>query len=170
MCTLPVNLFHRVFYLIFWYWLLALGLVTLFSVFYWLRLLIKPLRKRLVYNALQLDENKSLNSSYTAAYYLSDDINLELADSFLVEKTGLKLKQNFDLFFEHVCSLDVIFAIKLISLNSSSLAFRDILNNLWDHYLNLEELKIRDVKQRPMNVIKRPRGFKEVDLNEKSQA
>ncbi len=168
MCTLPVNLFHRIFYLNFWYWLIALGLVTILSVFYWLRLIIKPIRKRLVLNALQLDAKKSLNSSYTAAYYLSDDVNLELADDFLLEKTGLTLKQNFDLFFEHVCSLDVIFAIKLIALNSSSLAFRDILNNLWDHYLNLEDLKIRDVKQRPINSVKRP--TKIADLNEKTQA
>ncbi len=33
---------------------------------------------------------------------------------------------------------------------------RDILNNLWDQYLDIENIKFKDVKQRPIPAIKRP--------------
>ena len=165
-CSLPVNLFNQLFYFVFWFWLIILAVITLFSIFYWMLLTNKWYRQRLVFNALQLDEKKNLGFSYTAAYYFTDEANIEYIDGMLEEKTGLTLKENFKLFFYHVCSCDVIFAIKLIALNSNSLAFRDILNNLWDHYLDLEDLKVREVKQRPSANLKRPAMAKLSQINE----
>jgi hypothetical protein len=167
-CSLPVNLFNQLFYLAFWFWLVILALMDVISVFYWLLLINRSYRNRIVYNALQLDEHKNLNSSYTAAYYFTQDANKESIDSFLVDKTGLNLSENFNLFFYHVCSCDVVLAIKLISLNSNNLALRDILNNLWDHYLDLEDLKQKEVKQRPILNVKRPNNTKFISVNEKS--
>ena len=166
-CSLPVNLFNQLFYLAFWFWLVMLVFINALSILYWLLLVSCSYRNRIVYNALQLGEHKR-NTSYTAAYYFTDDANANAIDNFLIDKTGLNLNENFDLFFYHVCSTDVIFAIKLISLNSNNLAFRDILNNLWDHYLDLEDLKHKEVKQRPILNVKRPASTRFLNVNEKN--
>ena len=166
-CSLPVNLFNKYFYLGFWFWMFILAVLNVLSIFYWLLLTNRTFRKRLVYNGLQLDEEKNLNISYTSAYYFTSDTSKDLIDNFLIEKTGLSLDENFSLFFYHVCSCDVIFAIKLIALNSNNLALRDILNNLWDHYLDLEDSKSREIKQRPILNVKRPANTKFLNVNEK---
>ena len=128
--------------------------MTLLSIFYWLLMLVKPYRKNIVLNALQIKPS-DLQQSYTSAYYL-DDASVTTADSFLLEQTGITLMENFELFFDHVCSVDLIFATRLIAINSHKLAMRDILNNLWDQYLDIESIKFKDVKQRPIQAIKRP--------------
>lgn len=161
LCSLPINLFNEWFYIGYWFWLVCLFLLTVCSIFYWLLFTIKPFRRNFVLKALQLSPSQNINTSYTAAYYFGEETNLDLANSFLIDKTGMSLMDNFELFFNDVCSVDVIFTIKLISLNSNNLAFRDILNNLWDHYLDLDDLKLRDVKQRPILPIKRPIIFPE---------
>lgn len=155
-CSLSINLLNEIFFITYWFWLIILTILTILSILYWLLLLIRPYRRRLVLNSLQLNPKKDLNRSYTAAYYFSEDVTNDLADCFLMEKTGLSLMQNFKLFFNDVCSIDVIFVIKMIALNSNSLAMRDFLNNLWDNYLDLEDLKLRGVKHRPSVSIKRP--------------
>lgn len=121
----------------------------------WLLMAFKPYRRRLVLNALQFGPNQNIQISYTAALYFGDEANIETADAFLKEKTGMTLNENFNLFFNDVCSVNVVFVIKLISLNSSSLAFRDILNHLWELYLDLDDLKMKDVTQRPVMALKR---------------
>jgi len=76
----------------------------------------------------------------------------------------MSLKENFDLFFDHVCSADVIFIMQLITINSNALAFRDILNNLWDTYLDLgEDLKSKEIQHRLINFIKRPQPPKQIE-------
>lgn len=156
LCSLPINLFNELFYFGYWYWLMVLIVITIISVFYWLLLLIKPYRRNMVLKALQLSPSQNINSSYTAAYYFGEEATIDVADSFLVEKTGLSLMENFELFFTDVCSIDVIFTIRMISMNSNALAVRDILNSLWDHYLDLEDLKLKDIKNRPIMSLKRP--------------
>lgn len=153
-CSLPLNLFNEIFYFGFWCWLIFTGTMTLLSIFYWLLMLVKPYRKNIVLNALQIKPS-DLQQSYTSAYYL-DDASVTTADSFLLEQTGITLMENFELFFDHVCSVDLIFATRLIAINSHKLAMRDILNNLWDQYLDIESIKFKDVKQRPIQAIKRP--------------
>lgn len=133
-----------------------LAILTLLSTFYWILMAFNSYRRRLVLHALQLAHDQNIQTSYTAALYFGDEANFETADAFLKEKTGMTLMENFDLFFNDVCSIDVVFAIKLISLNSNSLAFRDILNHLWEIYLDIENLKIRDVTYRPIITLKRP--------------
>lgn len=155
-CSLSINLLNEIFFIAYWFWLIVLTILTILSILYWLLLLIRPYRRRIVLNSLQLNPKKDLSRSYTAAYYFSEDVTHDLADCFLMEKTGLPLMQNFELFFSDVCSIDVIFVIKMISLNSNSLAMRDFLNNLWDNYLDLDDLKLRGVKHRPCVSIKRP--------------
>ena len=117
------------------YWLVIIGVATTLSIFYWFLLIFKSYRRRLVLHALQLAPDQNIQTSYTAALYFGDEANFETADAFLKEKTGMTIMENFDLFFTDVCSLDVVFVLKLISFNSSSLAFRDILNHLWEVYL-----------------------------------
>ena len=160
-------MFNQFFFLGFWFWLVILSFLTALSIPYWLLLINPSYRSRLVYNALQLDEQKNLDISYTSAYYFTNDASKDVIDSFLIEKTGLNLEENFKLFFYHVCSCDVIFAVKLISINSNSLAFRDIMNNLWDHYLDLEDLKNKEIMHRPIFNVKRPAGTKFMQINEK---
>lgn len=155
-CSLSINLLNEIFFIVYWFWLVILSLLTISSILHWLLLVIRPYRRNLVLNCLQLNPKKNLNRSYTAAYYFSEDVTHDLADSFLIEKTGLSLIENFELFFNDVCSIDVIFVIKMIALNSNSMAMRDFLNNLWDHYLDLEDLKLRGVKHRPSLPVKRP--------------
>jgi hypothetical protein len=155
-CALPINLFNEIFYFIYWYWLVFLLISTVMSVFNWLLLSIKSYRRRLVMNALQLDPSQNISRSYMAAYYLGEETTYQVADAFLLEKTGMSLKENFDLFFEDVCNTDIIFTLKMLSLNSNQLAMRDIMNNLWYHYLNLEDVVPREVKQRPLLPLKRP--------------
>lgn len=157
LCSLPLNLFNEIFYFGFWYWLLFIGLMTLCSIIYWLIILFKPYRRHVVLKALQISK-ADIKSSFIAAYYLNESNNctFDSADAFLLDKTGLNLMDNFELFFNHVCSIDVIFAVKMISINTNQLAMRDILNNLWDQYLDLEELKTGNVKQRPHLTIRRP--------------
>lgn len=128
--------------------------MTLISIFYWLLMLIKPYRRNIVLNALQIKPS-DLEQSYTSAYYL-DEASVTTADSFLLEQTGITLMENFELFFDHVCSIDLIFATRLIAINSHKLALRDILNNLWDQYLDIDSIKFRDIKHRPIPAIKRP--------------
>lgn len=127
------------------------------STFKWLLMLLRPYRRRIVLNALQIS-HVDIRSSYIAAYYLNEDneATYDSVDSFLMDKTGLTLMENFELFFDHVCSLDVIFAVRMISINTNQLAQRDIFNSLWDKYLDLEELRTSEVKGRPMLTIKRP--------------
>ena len=156
-CSLPINLFNEIFYFGFWYWMLFIGALSIVSIFYWLLMLSKSYRRSFVLNCLQISSNEyKLNSSYTAAFYFNEKVTVDDANAFLVEKTGLNLMENFELFFNDVCSLDLIFAIRLIAINSNQLASRDIFNNLWDQYLDLEELKNKKVKQRPYFLIKRP--------------
>lgn len=131
--------------------------MTIMSTFNWLLMLFKPYRRRIVLNALQINYN-DIRYSHIAAYYLNEgnDVTYDSVDSFLLDKTGLTLMDNFELFFDHVCSLDVLFTVRMISINTNQLAMRDILNSLWDKYLDLEELKATEVKARPMLAIKRP--------------
>jgi hypothetical protein len=76
----------------------------------------------------------------------------------------MSLKENFDLFFNHVCSVDVIFVMLLIKINSNALAFRDILNNLWDTYLDFgEDLKVKEIQHRPINFVKRTQVTKQFE-------
>lgn len=156
LCSLPMNLTNEYFFAAYWFWLMSLIIMTILSIVYWLGLLIRPLRRRLVLNALKIGPNHNINVSYTAAFYFGEEPSLEAANNFLSDKTGMNLMQNFELFFDHVCSVDVIFAIKIISLNTNSLAFSDILNNLWDNYLDIDELRMKDVPYRPFKPIKRP--------------
>lgn len=155
-CTLPINLFNEIFYFLYWFWLLFLLVTTTFSIFYWCLLTIRPYRRHLVMQALQIEDEK-ITSSYMAAYYFGQDkmTTYEQADGFLREKTGLGLRDNFELFFRHVCSIDVIFALKIIALNSNSLAIRDILNNLWYSYLDLADTQSKLPGQRPVLAVKR---------------
>lgn len=156
MCSLPLNLFNEIFYFGLWYWLLFIGCLTIMSLFYWMLMFVKPYRRSIVLKALQISE-VDIKSSYIAAYYLeNNETTFDTADSFLLAKTGLTLMDNFELFFNDVCSVDVCFAIRMIAVNSNQLAMRDIFNNLWDQYLDLEELKMNEVKYRPHVVIKRP--------------
>ncbi|CAF0709636.1 unnamed protein product [Brachionus calyciflorus] len=155
-CSLPINLFNEIFFYGYWFWLIILSFLSISSIFYWLLIYIKAYRRKIVLNALQIDPEKDINLSYTAAFYFGEEANHQLADSFLQEKTGYTLMENFELFFKHVCSPDVIFVIKMISLNSNSLAMRDLLNNLWDNYLDLEDLKLKGITHRPVNQVKRP--------------
>lgn len=133
-----------------------LATLTLLSIIYWVLMSFNSYRRRLVLHALQLSHDQNIQTSYTAALYFGDEANFETADAFLKEQTGMTLMENFDLFFNDVCSIDVVFVIKLISLNSNSLAFRDILNHLWEIYLDIDTLKIRDVTYRPIITLKRP--------------
>lgn len=126
-----------------------MAFLTIASIFYWMLLIITPYRRHLVLHALQLAPNQNIKESYTSAFYFGEDGSYEQVNSFLIDKTGMSLMENFEKFFEHVCSIDVVFIVKLISLNSNSMAFRDILNHLWDTYLNLDELKMKDVTHRP---------------------
>ena len=130
--------------------------MTILSTFHWLLMIIKPYRRRIVLNALQINQS-DIRSSYIAAYYLHEgtEVTYDLVDSFLLNKTGLTLMDNFELFFDHVCSIDVIFAARMIAINTNQLALRDIFNSLWDKYLDLEELR-SEVSGRPMFAIKRP--------------
>lgn len=164
-CSLPVNLFHQMFFLAFWYWLLFLAALTVLSICYWLLLSIKPYRKRLVLNGLQLNSPSKIDASYTAAYYFNEEqTTIDLIDNFFINKTNMSLEENFELFFDHVCSADVIFVMQLITINSNALAFRDILNNLWDTYLDLgEDLKAKDIQHRPINFVKRPQPPKQLE-------
>ncbi len=66
--------------------------------------------------------------------------------------------ENFELFFVDVCSIDVIFAVRLIAFNSNPLAMRDIFNNLWEQYLDLEDMRVNEVKRRPHLAVKRANG------------
>lgn len=136
--------------------MIILAIFTILSIFYWILIAIKSYRRNLVLHALQLAKDQNIQTSYTAALYFGDEANFETADAFLKEKTGMTLMENFDLFFNDVCSIDVVFVVKLISLNSNSLAFRDIFNNLWETYLDLDDLKIKDIKHRPVITLKRP--------------
>ncbi len=135
------------------------GGLTVISFFYWLLLLAKPYRRRLVLNALQINET-DIKTSYIAAYYLksSQVKTFDTADSFLLQNTGLTLMENFELFFVDVCSIDVIFAVRLIAFNSNPLAMRDIFNNLWEQYLDLEDMRVNEVKRRPHLAVKRANG------------
>ncbi len=132
--------------------------MTFMSLFYWLIISTKSYRRKYVLDCLQINTNEyQLNSSLTAALYFGSDATVESANTFLLEKTGLDLMENFELFFNDVCSLDLIFAIQIIAINSHQLASRDILNNLWDQYLDLGDSKIkREIKQRPYISLKRP--------------
>ena len=85
-----------------------------------------------------------------------EEQQMRTIDAFLFEHTGLSLMHNFDLFFDDVCSIDLIFAVKLIALNSTTLASHDIVSMLWDQYLDLDELKAHNVSRRPIAQFKRP--------------
>ena len=143
-------------YNVFRYWLIALAVLTTASIFYWLLLTVKSYRRNLVLNALQLGPNQNIQLSYTAAVYFNQETSSETVDRVLRDKTGLDLMGNFNLFFNDVCSIDVVFICKLISLNSSSLAFNDVLNHLWEVYLDLDGGKSKEVAHRPIAPVKRP--------------
>jgi hypothetical protein len=170
-CSLPINLFNQIFFLGFWYWQIILALITLASISYWLMFIRMENRRNYVLNCLQLDKYKNFIRSYTAAYYLEQNsTTFDLADRFFVEKTGIPLMKNFDLFFRDVCSLDLIFLIKLIELNSHKLTSRDIFNSLWDEYLDLDVMKHKSdtstLQKRPMLHLRRPKEHYEIKNNE----
>ncbi len=137
--------------------------LSVVSFFYWMLMLARPYRRRIVLNALQINET-DIKASYIAAYYFksSQVKSLNTADNFLLENTGLTLMENFELFFNDVCSIDVIFAVRLIAINSNPLAMRDIFNKLWEQYLDLEDMRVNEVKHRPHLSVKRPNdGFED---------
>jgi hypothetical protein len=155
-CALPINLFNESFYLIYWFWLIFLLVVTVVSMLHWMLLYSTAYRRRLITHALQLDPGQNISRSYTAAVYLGAETNYQKADAFVHEKTGLSLRENLELFVRDVCSADVVFTLNMLALNSNRLAMRDLVNNLWHHYLNLEDAEPRDLRQRPVLEIKRP--------------
>ena len=155
-CSLPLNLFNEMFYFGFFFWLIITGVFSIISLCYWCVFFSKAFRRRFVLRALQLSEDEQkIKGSYTAICYLSEEVSVEAVDNFLIEHTGYSLMGNFDLFFQDVCSIDLLFLIKIISINSTPLAARDILNILWDRYLNLEDLKLREPRTRPIVTLKR---------------
>lgn len=154
-CSLPINLFNQLFYLGFWYWLFFLAFVTICSLINWLGFLMKRVRRQFVLRCLQLNKYNNLIRSHTAAYYLNTNVSFDAADQFFLDKTGIKLMDNFDIFFRDVCSIDLIFSIKLIELNSNKLASRDILNSLWDEFLDLEDIRVKQIEKRPVVHIRR---------------
>jgi len=133
LCSLPLNLYNQFFYLGLWYWLVILAFATLGSMIYWLSLVSPWRRRRLVLEAMNLDEHaRAKAAGYT-------DLCGADRDAWLQNMTGRDVMQNFELFYRDVCTLDVVFVIKLLALNTSGMAARDILQNLWHHYLDLGE-------------------------------
>jgi hypothetical protein len=84
-----------------------------------------------------------------AAYCFGEQTTYESANKFLFDQTGLNLKENLDEFVHDVCGIDVLFTLKMISINSNQLALRDIFNSLWFQYLNLDKEKSGNLCQRP---------------------
>ena len=101
LCALPLNLYHEFFFLFFWYWMIFLAMSTIISIFYWLLLCFGQYRRRLVKKALQISTNPNMARSYTVAYLYMDEANddcFNKIDDYLIEKNGLGLLQNFEVY------------------------------------------------------------------------
>jgi hypothetical protein len=161
-CSLPINFYNYFFYFFFWFWLIFLSVSTIGSIVYWSLFFIPMYRRRVVLKLMQFnDRDNNYSNSYTAVYYrnrIDETIDNDI-DLFMIDKTGMSLMENFDLFFRDVCTLDVTLVINLIGINSNWLAARDILHNLWFHYLDIakeENLSFETIK-RPMMRLKIPK-------------
>jgi hypothetical protein len=155
-CSLPLNLFNEIFYSVFWFWLCIIGVLTALSFSYWLLMAIPAYRIKYVKKAMSMqfdkeDQHSSMMSKY---YFGANRATLNDENQFLIDHTGFPLKDNFDMFFNDVCSLDLVLIINLLAMNSNSLVASDLFYTLWYEYLNLEDVE-KNVKEL-MSLDRRP--------------
>jgi len=106
-CALPINLFNEKFFILLWFWLIVLAILTLCNLLSWLKLLAPGYRKKLI--AKYLKSHKKLGS-------------------------GDKESEMFDTFVNNHLHLDGAFIIAIIRRNSNYLSTSEIVCALWSKF------------------------------------
>lgn len=106
-CALPINLFNEKFFILLWFWLIALAILTLCNLLSWLKLLAPGYRKKLL--AKYLKSHKKLGS-------------------------GEKESEMFDAFVNEYFHLDGAFIVAIIRRNSNYLTTSEIVCALWSKF------------------------------------
>lgn len=165
LCSLPLNLFNEIFYSAFWAWSIVLAFFTVSSFAYWSALLNKNYRRNYVLRTMDLNLNETaLNEYFGHAGINSSSMDEE--SKLIKQFTCMTPQENFNLFFDHVCSLDVILTIKLLSINTNKLVAKDILNTLWYEYLGITD-KVAQSERRPIpDFLKPDYKFNQLKENE----
>jgi len=109
-CVLMINMFNEKIYLFVWWWLLLLGVFTLFNLVYWLTMVLsKP-------------QQESFISQYLRVYRLVKEQDINEINA--INK------------FVHVyLRSDGVFLLRLISMNAGDLITTDIVYQLWHQFL-----------------------------------
>jgi innexin len=154
-CALPMNLFHEIFFSMLWIWLIFLFFITLASLIYWSAFLVRPFRKRHVQSLMsfQFHENDKPSTDFAPLYLGESGLRVHDEANFLLSSKGLKLDEQFELFFADVCSLDLILTVKLLAMNSNVMVAKDILTTLWYEYLGIntvQKLADKTHERRPL--------------------
>ncbi|KAL7073571.1 hypothetical protein ACQ4LE_007084 [Meloidogyne hapla] len=113
-CVLMINMFNEKVFLFIWWWLLLIGIATLFSLVYWLT---TP------------RQNVPFIRQYLRVYHLvkQDDQNVIVA----VNK-----------FVHHYLRSDGVFLLRLIAANAGDLITTDLVYQLWQMFLQEESARI----------------------------
>ena len=143
LCSLPMNLFNEIFFSMFWLWLIFLFLVTLTSLLYWIAFLVKPFRKRHIQSLMnfQFDLRDKPSTDFAPLYLGETGSRVQDEANFLLNNKGLRLEEQFEYFFEDVCSLDLILTVKLLAINTNAMVSKDILTTLWYEYLDINTVQ-----------------------------
>lgn len=104
-CVLPINLFNEKIFIIVWFWLLFVAIVTVLSLFHWL--------EKTVYWPGQISMVKR---------------NLRMMDT--VQRENMQIKK----FVENYLRRDGLFLIRLTAKNAGDLTAMEILCGLWENY------------------------------------
>ena len=142
-CSLPMNLFNEIFFSMLWIWLIFLFFITLASLIYWSAFLVRPFRKRHVQSLMnfQFHESDKPSTEFAPLYLGESGLKVQDEANFLLSNKGLKLDEQFELFFADVCSLDLILTVKLLAMNSNVMVAKDILTTLWYEYHDINTVQ-----------------------------
>ena len=107
-CVLPINLFNEKIFLFVWFWLVFIGIITLFSLLMWiLRFIYLPGQRHYVKRHLGFVKRL---------------------------KTDADRKRKANQFVRQYLSQDGVFVLRLLAHNTSTVTATEFVTALWDNY------------------------------------
>jgi hypothetical protein len=154
LCTLPMNLFHEIFYSAFWIWLVFLFVITISSIVYWLPLLNGFYRRKHVLSLMNLEFVENDKSWIGNGKTIVEE--RQIFSKNVVGNGIITDEENFNYFFRNVCSLDLILTVKLLAINTNPMVAKDLLTTLWYEYIGVEKVDA-NVQRRPLPEFHKPK-------------